>query len=481
MAAEQVPVMGRLGRFYVLGEGKCNYEKEVYASGVNREIHYLYGGNGLAAIYVKTAGKDTLFAAVTDRQNSLTAVMDAATGKIEKFSYKPWGMRRNPANWSENVVTDYPARFSRGYCMHEHLPQFGLINMGGRIFDERTNQFLSPDPYRQAPESWLNCNRFGYCMGNPVMYTDPEGEETYGYGVGSSYSYSPYGQNNSTSLFGGQNNNNWDYSPMVNVGQNNNGTSGQTLFQYSGMYQYGTSDIQNRDYDYTSLYASNNPVNNMSSFSQVQQSLDQMYAQVQQGIQNAIACANATAANAQTVSVSLGQSGSGVNPLTITGMPSNTGAGLSSPTYDQKFGFVVMGFGNAYPFSDSYNSSTAEHVFGCVDLSWFPTGYSSTSRILTPTTRFMNFLNCWELGSGTVKRFVDIHEMLSGTGGTTNPGTTVNAPRTKLVSTQYLIPENNSFRIQSGGVIIYTAFDTMNIYEKGNNGRQYDTIIHPAR
>ena len=168
--------MGRLGRFYVLGKGKCNYEKEVYVSGVNREIHYLYGGNGLAGIYVRTDGKDTLFAAVTDRQNSLTAVMDVATGKVEKFSYKPWGMRRNPANWSENVVTDYPARFSRGYCMHEHFSQLGLINMGGRIFDERTNQFLSPDPYRQAPESWLNCNRFGYCMGNPVMYTDPDGE-----------------------------------------------------------------------------------------------------------------------------------------------------------------------------------------------------------------------------------------------------------------------------------------------------------------
>ena len=465
--------------FCFRGEGKCNYEKEVYANGVNREIHYLYGGNGLAATYVKTAGKDTLFAAVTDRQNSLTAVMDVATGKIEKFSYKPWGMRRNPANWSENVVTDQPARFPRGYCMHEHLPQLGLINMGGRVFDERTNQFLSPDPYRQAPESWLNCNRFGYCMGNPVMYPDPEGEETYGYGVGSSYGYSPYGQNNSTSLFGGQNNNNWDYSPMVNVGQNNNGTSGQTLFQYSGMYQYGTSDIQNRDYDYTSLYASNNPVNNMSSFSQVQQSLDQMYAQVQQGIQNAIACANATAANAQTVSVSFGQSGSGVNPLTITGLPSNTGTGVSSPTYDQNGGYVIMGFGNAYPFSDSYNSSTAKYVYGCEDFSWFPTSYSNLSmgkwNGLTRNWRRVgiasDYLNYLKDG------FVNVYGAF---GGTTNPGTTVNVPRPTLVGTEYLIPENDSFRIQSGGVIRHTAFDTMYIYLNRNNG-QYDTIIHPAR
>ena len=28
----------------------------------------------------------------------------------------------------------------------------------------------------QSPESWLNHNRYAYCMQNPVMYTDPDGE-----------------------------------------------------------------------------------------------------------------------------------------------------------------------------------------------------------------------------------------------------------------------------------------------------------------
>ena len=58
-------------------------------------------------------------------RNSLTAVMDVATNKVEKFSYKPWGMRRKPVNWSENFVTDYTSRFSRGYCMHEHSSVYG--------------------------------------------------------------------------------------------------------------------------------------------------------------------------------------------------------------------------------------------------------------------------------------------------------------------------------------------------------------------
>jgi RHS repeat-associated protein len=125
---------------------------------------------------VRTAGKDTLFAAVTDRQNSLTAVMDVATNKIEKFSYKPWGMRRNASNWTTNVTMDVAGRFSRGYCMHEHLPELGLIDMGGRMYNARTNQFLSPDPYVQSPGSWLSHNRFAYCMQNPVWRTDPSGE-----------------------------------------------------------------------------------------------------------------------------------------------------------------------------------------------------------------------------------------------------------------------------------------------------------------
>ena len=157
---------------YYLG----NYEKEVDKNGKSREIHYLCGGSGLAAIYVRTDGKDTLFAAVTDRQNSLTAVMDVATKKVERCAYEPWGIRSKDALRQTGGTTYKTARFLRGYCMHEHLPELGVIDMGGRMYDERTYQFLSPDPYLQNPALWLNHNRYAYCMQNPVMYTDPDGE-----------------------------------------------------------------------------------------------------------------------------------------------------------------------------------------------------------------------------------------------------------------------------------------------------------------
>lgn len=48
--------------------------------------------------------------------------------------------------------------------------------MNGRVYDPLTSMFLSPDPYVQAPDNWLNYNRYGYCFGNPFKYTDPNGK-----------------------------------------------------------------------------------------------------------------------------------------------------------------------------------------------------------------------------------------------------------------------------------------------------------------
>jgi RHS repeat-associated protein len=64
----------------------------------------------------------------------------------------------------------------RGYTGHEHLPMFGLINMNARLYDPVLGRFLSPDPYVQAPDLSQNFNRYAYCLNNPLLYTDPNGE-----------------------------------------------------------------------------------------------------------------------------------------------------------------------------------------------------------------------------------------------------------------------------------------------------------------
>jgi len=152
---------------YYLGD----YEEEVNAAGNIRKIHYLSDG----AIFIQNNGKDTLLYGYSDYQGSLTAMIGDSGIVIERYAYDPWGQRRNPENWTQ-VDSRTSWRLNRGYTGHEHLDAFSIINMNGRVYDPLTGMFFSPDPYVQAPDSWLNFNRYGYCYGNPFKYTDPSGE-----------------------------------------------------------------------------------------------------------------------------------------------------------------------------------------------------------------------------------------------------------------------------------------------------------------
>jgi len=104
---------------------------------------------------------------------SLTAISDATGNLVESLSYDPWGRRRNPSNWNDYNVTS--TMFDRGFTGHEHLAQFGLINMNGRVYDPFLARFLSPDPFVQAPDYSQNFNRYSYCLNNPLKYVDPSG------------------------------------------------------------------------------------------------------------------------------------------------------------------------------------------------------------------------------------------------------------------------------------------------------------------
>lgn len=156
---------------YYLGD----YEEEVKPDGNTRKIHYISGGNGLSAIFVQNNGADSLYCCYTDYQGNLLAVTNDADTVVHRLAYNPWGARRNPYDWTR-PDTRPNHLFARGYTMHEHLDGFGLINMNGRIYDPLVARFLSPDPFIQAPDNWVNFNRYGYCMNNPLIYTDPSGE-----------------------------------------------------------------------------------------------------------------------------------------------------------------------------------------------------------------------------------------------------------------------------------------------------------------
>ena len=144
------------------------------STGVIEYKHYIYGGNGPAAIYTvaTNSATPTLRYLHKDHLGSIEAISDE-TGKLkERLSYDPFGKRRN-ANGSDGAVT--PQTTDHGFTGHEMLDSVGLVHMNGRVYDPQLGRFIEADPYIQAPTNSQSYNRYSYAMNNPLSLVDPSG------------------------------------------------------------------------------------------------------------------------------------------------------------------------------------------------------------------------------------------------------------------------------------------------------------------
>jgi len=156
-----------------------SYIKET-AGGVTKEYTFI-GGDAYSApvVAVTQNGSTVYYYLLRDYLGSITHVVDATNKNVvAEYSYDSWGRIRNPSTWENYTPGSEPAPFiaGRGFTGHEHLPWFNFINMNGRVYDPLTGQFLCPDNYVQTPDFTQNFNRYGYCLNNPLRYTDPSGE-----------------------------------------------------------------------------------------------------------------------------------------------------------------------------------------------------------------------------------------------------------------------------------------------------------------
>ncbi len=154
-----------------------NYEKEIDAQGKIRELHYIAGGDGLAAVFIKDAShpQGKLYYTYSDYLGSIIAFTDETGTLLEEQSFDPWGRRRNIANWTYTNIQPFTI-LDRGYTGHQHLYNFGIINMNGRLYDPVLGRMLSPDNFIQMPGFTQNFNRYSYVLNNPLSFTDPDGE-----------------------------------------------------------------------------------------------------------------------------------------------------------------------------------------------------------------------------------------------------------------------------------------------------------------
>ena len=145
-------------------------------NGAVSDLDYIFADGRLVALVRTSGGSKTCYGVLTDRLGSLMSLYTSG-GIVQKFSYDAWGNRRDPLtgvmlNSSElasaNSITSY------GYTGHEHIDEFGLINMNARIYDPKIGMFISVDP--QAG-SYPGTYPYTYCGGDPVNRVDPTGED----------------------------------------------------------------------------------------------------------------------------------------------------------------------------------------------------------------------------------------------------------------------------------------------------------------
>lgn len=160
-------------RYYL---GDC-YELEESSTG-SKERLYLGGDYYTApAVLVKENGIEKVYNILRDHLGSITHIIDPDGNLIQELSYDAWGRLRNVDTQQIYGPDEEPVLFlGRGYTGHEHLSQFGLINMNARLYDVALGRFLSPDPYVQMPDFSQSFNRYSYCLNNPLCSVDKDGK-----------------------------------------------------------------------------------------------------------------------------------------------------------------------------------------------------------------------------------------------------------------------------------------------------------------
>lgn len=163
----------QLERYY-LGD---RYEAD-YKNSLDKQILYI-GGDAYSApaVYVNQGSSWALYYICRDYLGSITHIINSSGIVVQENSFDAWGRLRDPATKVVYLPGQEPVLFlGRGYTGHEHLLQFGLINMNARLYDPALGRFLSPDPFVQMPDFSQNFNRYSYCLNNPLVYVDEDGE-----------------------------------------------------------------------------------------------------------------------------------------------------------------------------------------------------------------------------------------------------------------------------------------------------------------
>lgn len=157
------------------------YEKHVTTAGLTEHKHYVSAGSQVFALQVTRSGNlgtqttSTTSYLHTDHLGSVAVITDASAAVAERLAYDPWGKRRFASGLRDNLDAITGQKTDRGYTLHEHLDEVGVVHMNARVYDPLIGRFMSADSVLPDPTNLKAFNRYSYVWNNPLALVDPTG------------------------------------------------------------------------------------------------------------------------------------------------------------------------------------------------------------------------------------------------------------------------------------------------------------------
>ncbi len=157
------------------------FEQVAKTGEATRNIHYIFARGTRVAMHTRddAATPSTALRYLhRDHLGSVDTITDASGAVVERLAYDSFGMRRVASGedaWGDAALAIAGVQTPRGFTDHEHLDDFVLVHMNGRVYDPVLGRFLSADPFIQFPGSTQGWNRYTCTHNNPLSFTDPSG------------------------------------------------------------------------------------------------------------------------------------------------------------------------------------------------------------------------------------------------------------------------------------------------------------------
>lgn len=152
-----------------------SYEENYLSNGEKEDKYFIYAEGKLVSTFSKKSTGYEVKYMHYDNLGSIDTVTNVFGVVEERYAYKPFGEKLKLDKYGEEISKTTKSSTNRGYTGHEHIEEFDLIHMNGRVYDPKIGRFLSADPHIQDPNNSQSYNRYSYVLNNPLKYTDPSG------------------------------------------------------------------------------------------------------------------------------------------------------------------------------------------------------------------------------------------------------------------------------------------------------------------